>query len=104
SSLTTLPTLSTTATTSSPVGSYTITATGAVDPNYNIVYNTGTLTVGTATLTITANNMSKSYGSANPTLTVSYSGFVNGDTRASLTTKPKINTTATTTSPAGTYP
>ena len=38
-----------------------------------------------APLTITANNQSKVYGAALPTLTASYSGFVNGDTSASLT-------------------
>ena len=44
------------------------------------------------------------YGQANPALTVSYSGFVNGDTPASLTTVPTVTTTATTTSPVGSYP
>ena len=39
-----------------------------------------------AALTITANDKSKVYGAANPALTVSYSGFVNGDTSAILTT------------------
>ena len=41
-----------------------------------------------AALTITANNQSKVYGAALPALTASYSGFVNGDTSASLTTGP----------------
>jgi autotransporter-associated beta strand protein len=50
-SLTTPPTLSTTATSASPVGSYKIDASGAVDPNYNISYVAGTLTIGLATLT-----------------------------------------------------
>jgi gliding motility-associated-like protein len=63
-----------------------------------------TLTVNPAPLTITANNQSKTAGTANPTLTVSYSGFVNGDTKGSLTTQPTVTTTATTSSPAGTYP
>jgi hypothetical protein len=44
------------------------------------------------------------YQNSNPTLTVSYAGFVPGDTAASLTTQPTVTTTATTTSPAGTYP
>ena len=39
------PTLSTAATASSPVGSYVINVSGAADPNYNISYVTGTLTV-----------------------------------------------------------
>ena len=36
---------------------------------------------------MTAANETKTYGAANPTLTVTYSGFVNGDTAASLTTR-----------------
>ena len=53
-SLTTPPTLSTTATASSPVvaGRYPITASGAVDPNYEISYAPGTLTVTPATPTL----------------------------------------------------
>ena len=35
------------------------------------------------------------YGAALPTLTASYSGFVNGDTSAGLTTLPTLTTTAT---------
>ena len=46
-------------------------------------------------MTITANNQSKVYGAALPTLTVSYSGFVNGDASASLTNQPTLSTTAT---------
>ena len=44
-SLTTLPTLSTTAIDSSPAGTYPITASGAVAANYTINYSGGTLTV-----------------------------------------------------------
>ena len=44
-------------------------------------------------LTITANNQTKVYGAALPTLTASYSGLVNGDTPASLTTLPTLSTT-----------
>ena len=51
--------------------------------------------VGAATLTITADNKAKVYGAALPPLTVSYSGFVNGDTVASLTVGPVVTTTAT---------
>ena len=93
----TAPTIVSTATASSHVAGspYTITASGAVDSNYSISYASGTLTVTPAALTITANNQTKVYGAALPTLTVSYSGFVNGDTSASLTTQPTVTTTAT---------
>ena len=97
SSLTTPPTLTTTATAASHVSGspYTITASGAADTDYSISYMAGTLTVTTAPLTITAVNQTKVYGAALPSLTASYSGFVNGDTAASLTTQPTLATTAT---------
>ena len=93
----TAPTIVSTATASSHVAGspYTITASAAVDSNYSISYVSGTFTVTPAALTITANNQTKVYGAALPTLTVSYSGFVNGDTSASLTTQPTVTTTAT---------
>ncbi len=61
------------------------------------------LTVNQAPLLVTANNQVMVYGAALPTFTASYSGFVNGDTSASLTTLPTLTTTATTTSPVGSY-
>ena len=57
-----------------------------------------------APLTVTADDQSATYGSALPALTASYTGLVNGDTAASLTTPPTCTTTATASSPAGTYP
>ena len=64
-----------------------------------MVYVNGTLTVGQATLTVTAGNASRAYGAANPAFSASAIGAVNGDT-FSFTE----STTATTTSPVGTYP
>jgi hypothetical protein len=103
-SLTTPPTLSTTATASSHVGNYAITASGAVDPDYTISYNPGTLSITPATLTVTADNKTKAYGQADPALTASYSGFVNGDTAAVLSGSPSLTTTAAAGSPPNTYP
>ena len=67
------PTLTTTATASSHVAGspYAITASGAVDTDYTISYVAGSLTVTTAPLTITADNQTKVYGAALPTLTAS---------------------------------
>jgi sugar lactone lactonase YvrE len=65
---------------------------------------TQTLTVSPAPLTITADNKTKAYGTANPVLTYTYSGFVNGETSAVLTSQPTITTTATASSGAGNYP
>src|SRR5262249_26298149 len=66
------------------------------DSDYSISYVSGTLTITPAALTITADNQAKVYGAALPTLTASYSGFVNGDTVASLSSQPTLTTTATT--------
>ena len=88
SSLTIQPTASTTAVTTSPVGTYPITAAGGVSSNYTFNYVAGTLTVTKAVLTVTADDKTKVYGTANPALTVSYSGFVGTDNASSLTTQP----------------
>jgi hypothetical protein len=63
-----------------------------------------TVNAAKAPLTITADNKSKIEGSANPPLSVTYSGFVGGDTAAGLTTPATASTTAVTDSPAGSYP
>src|SRR5206468_2626435 len=99
-SLSTLPTLNSAASAASHVAGspYAITAAGAVDPDYTISYVPGTLTVTAAPLTLTADDQTMVYGAAVPTLTVSYNGFINGDTPASLTTQPTASTTATSTS------
>jgi hypothetical protein len=89
---------------STPAGAYPITCFGAVDPNYTISYVAGTLTINPALLTITANNQQMSLHSTVPALTVTYTTFANGDAPASLTTAPICSTTATSSSPAGTYP
>ena len=65
------------------------------------------LTVGQAPLTVTANSASKVLGTANPTFSATITGFVNGDTQATpgaYSGTPGFSTTATTTSPYGTYP
>jgi len=56
-------------------------------------------------LTIQASNATRQYGSPAPSLNnVTYIGFVNGDTSASLTGTLNCTTTAQSSSPAGTYP
>jgi len=101
--LTTQPSCSTVAA-SSPVGSYDITCTGAADPNYTIGYAKGTLTINPASLTITASSATMVLHGTVPAITPSYSGFVNGDGPASLTTPPTCSTAATSSSPVGSYP
>jgi hypothetical protein len=91
----------TTATATSPIGNYPIipTVSGATAGNYNITTTNGVLTVTPAALTVTANNATRSYGSANPAFTGTAAGLVNGDTVTAT-----FSTTAVTNSPVGTYP
>ncbi|MBA3700069.1 MAG: hypothetical protein H0W78_14565, partial [Planctomycetes bacterium] len=60
--------------------------------------------VSAAPLSVTC-TATKVFGAAMPTLTPTYSGFVNGDTAGSvLTGSPALSTTATAGSPVGSYP
>ena len=85
-------------------GTTTVTATQAGNDQYLPFTKQYTLDVAKAALTITADNKSKLQGEANPELTVTYSGFVNGDDASVLTTQPTVTTTATASSPIGSYP
>jgi gliding motility-associated-like protein len=60
--------------------------------------------VNPAPLTVTADNKSRPYDTANPVLTVSYSGFVNNENTLQLTILPQASTTANTSSAIGQYP
>jgi hypothetical protein len=60
-----------------------------------------TLTVTKAELTVTADNQTKVYGSANPTLTFKYRGWVNGE--ETIDTPPTISTTVDKISGANIY-
>ncbi len=107
-SLTGSPNISTTATTSSTPGTYTIRVTRGTlaSSKYNLVFVNGTMTVTKAVLTFTADNKSKLYRTSNPTLTYTVTGFVLGQTprTSGVTGSPNLSTTATTNSPVGTYP
>ena len=72
-----------------------LTATLPASTNYEAATKTVTIHVTPAPLTITADDKQRSAGVANPTLTASYAGFVNGDTAASLDTPVSLSTTAT---------
>lgn len=87
------------------VGTSIITATQAGTANVNAATSVPqTLTVGKAALTITADNKSRLINTANPALTYTPSGFVNGETATVLSGAPALTTTAVQTSPVGTYP
>ena len=83
------------ATSSSPVGSYPVTCSGAAAANYTFSYVAGSLSVTKAPLTVTGQALSMTYGGAVPTIpNPTYSGFVNGETTASLTSLATCTTTA----------
>lgn len=87
------------------VGDYTITCSGAdAGPNHTIAYEAGTLTVTPALLTVTAEDKTKVQGNPLPTFTATITGYVNGDDSGDISGAPALGTSATATSPAGTYP
>lgn len=97
------PQVTTTATENSPTGQYSITASGASAQNYEIAYEQGILTITKNILKVIVNDASRLYGDANPTFTVRYEGFLNGDTENVVTAKPQFATEATAKSNAGVY-
>ena len=103
--LTGAPSLTTAAVTNSPVGNYAITVTAGTlgATNYSFVFSNGTLAVGAATLTVTASNLSKTYGQNLNFLGTEYSsaGLLNGDTvtNVTLTSAGATNTAAVTNYP-----
>jgi hypothetical protein len=67
--------------------------------NYSVSSTNGTLSVTAAALAVAANNASRSYGATNPAFNGTITGIQNGDNITATYT-----TTATMSSPAGTYP
>ena len=61
------------------VGEYEISPRGLTAANYDINFESGTLTVDKKSLTVTANDHTIFYGNAAANNGVSYAGFVNGD-------------------------
>ena len=61
-------------------------------------------TISPARLSITASSPAMTYGGTVPAITPSYSGFAGNDNPSSLSAPPSCSTTATSASPAGTYP
>ena len=60
--------------------------------------------IAKAALTIAADDKEREEGEENPTLTATYTGFVNGENKSVLTTLPTLKTTATKESTPGDYP
>lgn len=98
------PSLYTTATSVSKVGTYPIIISNAEAKNYQLTLNNGTLTIGKAALIVKADNKSRIYGEANPKFTLSYTGLKNNETIPEWEKEPTIETTADAKSNVGTYP
>ncbi len=87
------------------VGTYTITPSGLTSNNYNITYNNGTLLVNKAPLSITANNIEKTYDGKiyDGEKTVTYNGLVNNETASVLSGSLSFDGTHKDAVNAGTY-
>ncbi len=82
------------------VGTYTVSFTFTSSNSfYSTTTGTTTLVITKAPLVVTPNNVSRQYGTPNPTLTGTITGEVNGDVF-----NANYSTTATIASPVGTYP
>jgi hypothetical protein len=79
---------------------------GSSATNYALTQPTGlTATIAAAPLILQANNLTMNAGGPVPTLTFTATGLVGTDTTTTaFTTQPILTTTATSASPAGTYP
>ncbi|MGB6689426.1 MAG: SBBP repeat-containing protein [Terracidiphilus sp.] len=112
------PSLTTVATSRSPVGIYPIQpslgtlvaeynfdeAPPLSDPNYAFAFKNATLTVKKAELTVTAGSSTIHQGQRiEPELTYSFAGFRNGDKASVVHGKPILSTKATIHSPPGRY-
>jgi hypothetical protein len=77
---------------------------GADAGNYEIDAQPSlTASITKAALTATVDNKERLYGEANPELTVSYTGFVNGEDASVLSVLPDVSTVATANSNVGDY-
>lgn len=83
-------------------GTYGVTATVEDDDRSGSA--TGELVIGKAPLSIEAQNASRAYDEDNPTFTVAYSGFVNGEDEKNLGGELSFDTAARKTSVPGEYP
>ena len=72
----------------SPVGSYTIEVKRGSIKNYNVHFESGSLVITKAPLSISAGNYTKKQGDAMPVFKASYAGFKNGEDESVLTKQP----------------
>ena len=87
------------------VGVVTVKASQPGDANHSPATPTQqTFTVNKAPLTLTADNLTKTFGQPNPPFQINYSGFKLGETKSVLDTQPTSSTSATVGSSVGVYP
>jgi hypothetical protein len=104
------PVLTTTVTSTTPVGFYKIGVQVGTLTAANYYFDTasngeGSVGVYKAPLEITVNDLTMTQGGPVPTLTYTLTGFVNGDTAVTAVTGTAVlSTTATSASPPGNYP
>ena len=84
------------------VSGITLTGTDAGNYTFNTTAST-TANITQGTLTVTADNLSRIYGAANPAFTATYTGFVGGDNASVVSGSPSFSTSATTNSAVGSY-
>jgi hypothetical protein len=99
---TTPPNCGTTATSTSPPGTYATMCAGADQGSTTINYVNGSITITRAPVNVTASSASIGLGEDPPTITASYTGLKNGDTAPAVL--PLCSTTATSSSTTGSYP
>ena len=86
------------------VGQCTITASAPANSTYSAASVVQSFTVYPAVLKVTATSVSVSYGQPLPSLTSTYSGFVNNESASVVSGAPALTTTATSGSNPGSYP
>jgi trimeric autotransporter adhesin len=103
--LITLPTISSALSGIVNVGTYNgnYTVSGGASNNYNFVFAPGNLIVSQRTLIVSAVPQNIQYGTAVPTGSLLYSGFITGEDETNLTTLPSVTSALSGLQPVGTY-
>ena len=76
---------------------------GGNDDNYEIIRKSGIFEVTPTILNVVVEDQTKIYGESNPTFTINYTGFINGDDINDLSEVPIASTLANETSSVGSY-
>jgi hypothetical protein len=88
----TVPAMSVAADNTSGAGQYPIVLSGGSATNYDLILQAGALNISKKSLTVIADSKTRTVGEENPELTISYEGFVNGDTKDDICSpvRPKL--------------